>query len=196
MYWFFKLKFNLFLPPSSEIKFQSSQNLFCAIATNRKSEILTCLRVQKLDHICIVNVCINVHFKDSWKNGIFKYLVWFHNIISMIATNVTGNIDRDTHLHLIIMQLSVLWFQKQTLGKQTISRKIIQTLFRYNTVSEFLCLDWNIAKGSESLVQVGRKTVDFFPHWHLTKFYIIVLSLMLLWPFGSYILVSNQYSLI
>jgi hypothetical protein len=62
------------------------------------------------------------------------------------------------------MQLSVLWFQKQTLGKQTISRKIIQTLFRYNTVSEFLCLDWNIAKGSESLVQVGRKTVDFFPH--------------------------------
>ena len=80
----------------------------------------------------------------------------------MIETNVTGNIDRDTHLHLFIMQLSVLWIQKQTFGKQTISRKIVQTIFRYNTVSEFLCLDWNIAKGSESLVQVGRKTEDFF----------------------------------
>ncbi len=61
------------------------------------------------------------------------------------------------------MQLSVLWFQKQTLGKQTISRKIIQTIFRYNTVSEFHCLDWNIAKGSESLDQAGRKKEDFFP---------------------------------
>jgi hypothetical protein len=82
------------------------------------------------------------------------------------------------------MQLSVLWFQKQTLGKQTISRKIIQTIFRYNTVSEFHCLDWNIAKGSESLVQVGRKTVDFFSPltpYKILRYCILLDAIVTIW---------------